>query len=116
MSQPAHDDRRNHYRLQYPPSEQPTIRIDGRKLKVFDLSEGGAKVVLAGGYEPRPDQPIVAVIQFADGQTMTVEGVVLRVDQEWLTLRFTKGVSQKRMLWEQVRLRKRYPTLFERPE
>ena len=103
---------RAHYRLPYPHAERPTVRIEDRDYELSELSEGGAKILPGdAGAVPR-DQTFAGVIRFRDGETVAIEGVVLRSEEEEMIVRFSSGVSMKHMVAEQIRLQQKYPVLF----
>jgi hypothetical protein len=58
------------------------------------------------------DQPLAGLVHFRDGETVSIEGVVLRVDETEVVVKLSSGLSLKRMLDEQRRLREKYPMLF----
>ncbi len=78
MARDSQDDRRGHYRLRYPEAERPTARINDLDYLVVDISEGGVRVLLAGGRGLRRDQRFAGTVLFPDGETVPIEGVVLR--------------------------------------
>ena len=113
MKQPPSKNERAHYRLLYPQAERPTIRIEDRDYEVSEVSERGARILLAGVGAVHRDQSFAGVLRFRDGETVSVEGVVLRSDEKEMFVRFSSGVSMKRMMAEQIRLRQKYPTVFD---
>ncbi len=116
MDQPPGIHGRTYYRLRYPGAERPTVRIEDRDYEVSEVSERGAKIVLAGACALRLDQPFAGVLRFRDGETVSVEGVVQRFAGKEIVLNLSSGVSLKRMMAEQKRLLQKYPTLFDTTE
>ena len=106
------NEKRSYYRLKYPKTEQPTIRINDREFPVIEISEKGIKVSLTREFSTESDEFISAVIEFQDGESISIEGVVLRRDEESMVVKLSKGISMKRMLVEQSRLRHSHPMLF----
>jgi len=115
MDQRPRHERRAHFRLQYPLAERPTVQSGDRDYEVLDISEGGARMkLLTGGHAAvHQDQPFAGVLRFQDGETVSIEGVVLRSDRIAMVVRLSSGVSAKRMVADQIRLRKRYPLFFD---
>jgi len=113
MSDSHHDQKRAFYRLRYPEAARPGVRIDGRDGAVAELSEGGARIVLAGD-GVGPGQRLVGVVRFTDGGTARIAGEVQRLDGDEVVLILSVGVSLKRMLAEQQRLLRDYPSHFDR--
>jgi hypothetical protein len=109
---PQHQ-RRRYYRLRYPEVERPTVWFKGRYYEAAEVSEGGVMILLGDGCAVRLGQSFVGVIQFQDGETNSIVGVVLRIDETKMAVKLSKGISLRRMMAEQIRLRKKYPMLFD---
>lgn len=110
------DDKRRYYRLQYPKPERPTVWFRGCCYEVSEISEGGVRIMLAGGCAVRLGQAFAGVLRFKDGGTHPIVGVVIRLDDSEIVVQLSKGISLKRMIAEQSRLRKRYPMFFDSAE
>jgi hypothetical protein len=104
---------RRFYRLHYPEVERPTVWFKGRYYEVTEVSEGGVMILLGDGCAVRLGQSFVGVIQFQDGETNSIVGVVLRIAENKMAVKLSKGISLRRMMAEQIRLRKKYPMLFD---
>jgi preprotein translocase subunit YajC len=89
------------------------VWFKGRYYEVSEVSEGGVMILLGDGCAVRLGQSFVAVIRFQDGETNSIVGVVLRIDEKKMVVKLSKGVSLKRMMAEQIRIRKKYPMFFE---
>ena len=114
MDQHPQNQRRRYYRLQYPEVERPTVWFKGRTYEVAEVSEGGVMILLGDGCAVRVGQSFAGVVEFEDGETNSIVGVVLRIDANKMIVKLSKGISLRRMMAEQIRLRKKYPMLFER--
>jgi hypothetical protein len=113
--EPRSAERRAYYRLPYPETERPTMWVGNHRYAVVEISEMGARVLIAGR-EPLPQQgPVAGLIRFHDGELVAVQGTVLRVEAAQAVLKLTVGISLPRMLVEQRRLLQLYPTLFDPP-
>jgi hypothetical protein len=99
-------DRRAHERVQYSTSERPTLTIGAARYDVLDCSERGLLVV-------RSDEALVEAgldfhgrIRFPTGAEVTVEGVVVRAQEDAVALQFTGlWIPREVILAEQRRLR-----------
>ena len=70
MARDPQDERRRHYRLRYPEAERPTARINDSDYLVVDISEGGVRVLLAGGRALPRDQRFAGTVLFPDGEVL----------------------------------------------
>jgi hypothetical protein len=113
MDQHPHNQRRRYYRLRYPEVERPSVWFKGRYYEATEVSEGGVMILLGDGCAVRMGQSFVGVIQFQDGETNPIVGVVLRIDENKMVVKLSKGISLRRMMAEQIRLRKKYPMFFD---
>ena len=104
------------FRLRYPTVERPRVQIGDQEFEVSEISEEGAKIVLAGPCVIDQEQPFVGILRFHDDQADSIEGVVLRSSEDELVASLTRGVSMKRMMSEQIRLRQKFPPAAETPE
>ena len=114
MDERPSNDRRAHFRLRYPQVEQPRIRIGKNEFFVSEISEGGARIV--ADKLAKSGQSVSGEIQFQDGELVPIESIVLRHSESETVLKFTKGISPMRIAKEQIRLSKRYPSLFSKPD
>jgi len=110
------DEKRSYYRLQYPKPERPTVWFQGCCYEVSEISEGGVRVILAGGCAVRLRQTFAGVLRFKDGGNEPIVGVVIRFDHSEIVVKLSKGISLKRMIAEQSRVRKKYPMFFDRAQ
>ena len=60
-------------------------------------------------------QRFAGTVLFPDDETVPIEGVVLRTAENHMVVKLSKGISQKRMVAEQKRIREKYPLFFDRP-
>jgi len=106
------NERRRYYRLRYPTSERPAVRINDREFPVAEISEKGIQILVPHECSTGQDASFSAVIQFRDGESIPIEGVVLRREKKFMVVELSKGIPMKRMLVEQSRLRHSHPMLF----
>jgi hypothetical protein len=116
MSEPTRNHERAHYRLWYPQADRPTLEVGDQKFEVSEISEEGARIVLSRPFGHDRDEPFTGVLQFSNGESDPVEGVVLRSTQDEVVANLTSGVTLKRMMSEQIRIRQKYPTTLRSSE
>lgn len=109
-------ERRREYRLHYPVEERPRIIIDDIDYIVQELSEGGMKVLFDKENELPADFPFSGLIRYIDGEEVEVTGKVLRTNDHGFSVQFEKGVGMRRIVADQIRLKKKYPLLFDKAE
>ncbi|NQV26910.1 MAG: PilZ domain-containing protein [Rhodopirellula sp.] len=110
MDEPPRTQEREFFRLWYPQAERPTLEIGNQKFEVAEISEEGARIVLSGPFTHDSGESFKGFVRFNDGESDSVEGVVLRVSDSEVVANLKHGVSLKRMISEQVRLRASYPS------
>ncbi|MDG1513698.1 MAG: PilZ domain-containing protein [Mariniblastus sp.] len=116
MDDKQRETRRSHYRLRYPPASQPTIQIGNDTYQVAEISEAGARIVLEGTFSIAPSEAFAGDVVFHDGESISIEGSVLRTHGNEVAVQLSKGISIKRMLAEQIWLRKEFPMFFDSVE
>ncbi len=82
-------DRRAHERVQYATSERPTLTVGGAAYQVLDCSERGLLVVRSGDALTEPGLDLQGKVRFPTGVEVTVEGVVVRAQQDAIAIQFT---------------------------
>ncbi|MEO1526844.1 MAG: PilZ domain-containing protein [Planctomycetota bacterium] len=108
--------KRAYYRLRYPSSMRPSIRIQSVDYEVAELSERGMRVVMPRDVRLEKGTPIEGIIRFYDRQTSEIKGSVLRRDKDEVVFSIDSGISYKRMLDEQMAIVHKYPSYFSKPE
>ena len=99
---PLGEDKRRHFRLRYPAGNKPRLIIDGKEYEIIDLAEGGVKFTCPGVPRIASDGKIKGTVEFRNGESFELEGQVLRSE---IVIVLNKGVSNKRIVKEQVRVR-----------
>lgn len=105
------DNRRGHFRLEYPAPERPTVVFStGEAFYVLDLSESGMRFDCTSGLGIKPGTPVVGQIKFADGATCAFKGRILRYSNDRTTcvMMLTHGVPLARMMEEHRRVIRKY--------
>ena len=106
------EQKRQHFRLEFPPDERPLLHLKDGNLEVLDVSEGGCSVqcdTVSFIKLSRPGTRIAGTIKFVTGEKVEVEGTVLRTIADMkLALKFSKGVPLPVMMSEHRRILKKY--------
>lgn len=100
---------REFYRLWYPVAERPSLRIDDQEFDVSEVSEAGVRIVIASQVELADAEVFTGTITFRSGEKESVEGTILRSSENEIVANLTIGISLKRMMAEQIRIRRKYP-------
>ncbi len=108
-------ERRAHYRLHYPLQDRPLLHLGERRFAVTEISEGGLRVRNEQTPPLSAGQDISGVLEFAAGESDTVEGRVARLVGDEAVLALGRGISFRRMVAEQIRLHHKYSNLFDHP-
>lgn len=104
------------FRLRYPTVERPKLQIGDQEFEVSEISEEGARIILSDPCTIDQGQPFEGVLCFPDDEKDSIEGVILRSSDDELVANLTRGVSMKRMMSEQIRLRQKYPPAAHKAE
>lgn len=101
---------RNHYRLEYPVPDRPTIRANGTQFEVIEASEAGLKFNCNGTFVPILGTPFKGTVFFRDGKTFELQGKILRFDKanDHCVVHLTKGIPLAKMIEEQLLLIRKY--------
>lgn len=105
------DQKREYYRVRFPDSERPSLRIGDAAYEILDLSESGlyARLTVPG---LSMDDIVAGVVRFKDGEEFAVEGRIVRMDGDSVGLFLDKqGFPYRKVLDEQRRLLATYPEL-----
>ncbi len=95
-------EKRRHVRIAYPPAESPKVIISGRECFLADISVKAIK------FHQRPYDRlhlsrgdfIRAQIIFHDGESLSVEGSILRIDKNDVVLQLSSGIHSARIFKE----------------
>lgn len=98
---------RAYYRLLYPLSCRPTLRIGAAAFAVADLSERGVRFVAAGTPPPEVGTEFEAELRLPTGEVVEVRGTVLWIRSPNVGVEFVAGVPFSVMLDQQRYLQRR---------
>ena len=111
------ENQRRFYRLPYPDSIMPKIKIGDSEYLVPEISEGGLRIRQCRRIgnsqflEFRAGDEVTGTITFDDGEMLCISGVVYRRDNEDYVIAPLEGISFKRIVLEQRRILNRFPSL-----
>jgi hypothetical protein len=83
---PTEKERREYYRLQFPPAKRPQLLINEDPHAVVDCSAHGVRYVAASGASPTPGDYVNGLLRFRHGAQTPVKGVVMRVEEDEIVL------------------------------
>ena len=108
------DERRWHYRIQYPERAVLAFETAGATLRVLDISESGLRYELGEGERaPDLDAEFEGRLKLHEGRKVELRVVVARVQGRSVSCRlFPPGIPLNVMFAEQRWLLRRYPLLF----
>jgi hypothetical protein len=92
--------RREFFRLKYPPDKCPRVFINGTPYGIVDISENGLKI--SNPFRHRmPDDICSLVVHFHEGEPIKVVGRLIRRETYMEAFYLIHGVPYKRILAEQ---------------
>jgi hypothetical protein len=96
--------RRSEYRVVYPLTDRPRLRIDRNEYEILNLSEGGLRFQLKKPLDQGIDPTVAGTVIFPDGNNAPVEGTLLRTEENDLAVRLSQKIPYRRIVQEQLRL------------
>ncbi len=98
---------RQYYRIRYPLSYRPKVRIQGKDSDhdVIELSERGVRFLYKGTGQYNKGAELQVHLVFHDGESIKLSGELLRVEKEDLILHFQENIPLSRIMKEQRYLR-----------
>ena len=114
MSEEPVKQKRQYFRLRYPKRARPVVRVKDRKFSVAEVSEKGLRVVMANTSTLYRGMSMKGVLLLHGDKLIEIDGAVLRFEGDEVILKLKQGPSFKQMFSEQIRLRRKYPFLFNK--
>ncbi len=107
MDAPAHGNTREFYRIRYPDSYRPKIRIQDEDYdsETLELSERGVRFRYHGPGQISEGLEIEMNITFYDGESFQLRGELLRIRKEDIIMRFSERIPIYRLINEQLYLK-----------
>ena len=105
-----YSNKRQYYRIRYPRSYRPKVRIQGEDHEgdVVELSERGVRFFYEGKIILREGSDLEVTITFHDGESFELKGETLRVSKEDVIVRFSDWLPLIRIMREQIYLRNHF--------
>ncbi len=102
------EQRRKHFRVEYPLVYRPRFTLNGNKFPVLDISEKGVRFVRTNkGWTPEV-QRVKGAITFHDEQSYFLTGSIVRQEDNQVALYLDEGLPFKRVMAEQQYLIRRF--------
>lgn len=101
--------RRQLYRIVYPLKGRPRIQVGEESFAVVDLCERGIRFLHSEAPGFKIGQNVQAVVHFADGSSLEVQGSVMRVHDKQTVIHLGVPISPAKVLQEQRYLLKYFP-------
>ena len=98
--------RRNYFRVRYPPKYAPEIVIWGRTFRVVDICEMGVRFTNDAHLSFPEGYVVRGVITFYDKESIQISGSVAWAKDDDVALRLVRGIPFTRVLSEQAFLRR----------
>ena len=103
---------RQHFRLEFPPTERPKLVSGKFELVVLEVSEGGCSVEADGAAASAFGHVGIRVsgtIVFSNGDRHPMEGEVVRMTaNSRISIKFIKGLTFAKMMDEHRRIRAKH--------
>ncbi|MSP19269.1 MAG: PilZ domain-containing protein [Bdellovibrionales bacterium] len=99
--------RRDHFRIEYPRNSGPSLLTLGHTIPILNVSERGIKLLLSTGPLTRHykvGSKLAGFITFQTGERVFVSGSVIWTTPESLSLKLSIRISYQLILSEQRRL------------
>ena len=104
LAPPAAPEKREHYRLHFPPTERPLLVIGERHYEVVDCSVRGLRCLINEWQSPIPaDQPVIGLVQFRGRHAAPIRGLVIRIRHHEIALHLPEGEIPFRILRSEER-------------
>lgn len=107
--------RREFFRLPYPITSGATLAVDGANYTVEEISERGLRLVSVSGSLPL-DTRVQGTLILTAGVKCTVTGTVLRVENQCVILKLSRGPTGYDVIREQRHVAKQFPEWKPQPE
>ncbi|HSB52756.1 MAG TPA: PilZ domain-containing protein [Gemmatimonadales bacterium] len=92
---------REYYRIAYPAALRPKLLVQGHTFDVVDICERGIRFRLGEAGAPDVGLELEGTVRFRRGETVTVRGAILRVNQDEVAARLDAGVPLRAIMDEQ---------------
>ena len=102
------NERREFFRIFYPIRARPRLTIRESSYDVLDICERGIRFLHPAADSLKSDEVVRASVSFRDGETLEVEGRILRLQGHNVVLRLQTFIPIARIMKEQRYLMSRF--------
>lgn len=102
------ENRRKHFRIQYPVNRRPKLIILDIEYEVIDISEQGIRFLGKKLYEFEIGSEVKVKIVFYDRGSLDLKGKILRVNKEQTIIYLSTTIPFERIAQEQRYVRDNY--------
>ncbi|MDC0609197.1 PilZ domain-containing protein [Vibrio sp.] len=106
------EQRRQYFRLRYPKSARPVIRVEDKTFSVCESSEGGLRVLMGQVASLYCGLRMSATVSLHNESDVDIEGSILRFDDNEVVIKLDKGLSFKDMVAEQRYVKQKFPNFL----
>lgn len=96
------DQKRDDFRVTFPPTMTPKLVMEGKRYIVSDLSSTGIRVKIKPNEKYYEETYIYGEIQFSDRSFVNIEGTITRIEsiKKYFVITFAEnfGVPHKKMM------------------
>ncbi len=107
--------KREHFRVRYPVSCRPTLKIESENYDLIDISENGVRFLYKNEKLLHPGLDIDAIITFQDKMSLKVEGRVIRLNKRFTVaiMALKESLPMNRIIQEQRFIMEHYPEFLK---
>lgn len=98
------ENRRQHFRVEYPSESAPKLLSSGETLKVLDLSEHGLRFQPKSTVTFKTGNNFAGSLTFQSGESFLVFGIIRRVNTDTISIELKKPIPLRIIMAEQRRL------------
>jgi hypothetical protein len=104
--------RRDHFRIEYPPGERPSISLAGRTFPIHNISETGVLFSFKIDVEDLDlDKQVEAIVHLRNNNVFQVRGEILRVFNNRVAIRLSDRIPFQVIMAEQRYLISKFGTI-----
>jgi c-di-GMP-binding flagellar brake protein YcgR len=104
--------RRQYYRLKYPKKARPVMSVENQQFQICESSERGLRILMNNIANLYSGLRLSGTVRLHSDQEISIEGSILRFDNDEVIVKLDKGLSFRDMVSEQRHIRQKYPSFF----
>lgn len=101
---------RDYFRIEFPTTYRPIIRLEDGQHEVMDVSECGVRFKINENNHFRVNEDLTAIIQFPDGEIYDCSGQVVRINEHAVSMSLSSYLPLKKIRSEHLYLLNHFPT------